>query len=110
MEINIRTVDQVAVVEIVGDIDGKTAPEAQKRILPLVQPGSKILLDMSQVSFMSSAGLRVLLSTYRQISSNQGQIVLAGLSDELEDTMTLTGFLRFFSAYDTIEEALASLR
>ena len=109
MDINIRSVEQVTVVEIIGDIDGKTAPDVQQQILPLVQPGSKILLDMSGVAFMSSAGLRVLLSTYRKVASNNGRIVLVGLSSELRDTMSLTGFLRFFTDYDTVEKGLAGL-
>lgn len=110
MDINIKTVEQVTVVEIIGDIDGKTAPEAQKQILPLIEPGGKILLNMSQVNFMSSAGLRMLLSTYRQVSSNNGRTVLAGLSEDLKDTMSLTGFLRFFTVYETVEEGLAALQ
>ena len=110
MDVKIKTVEQVTVVKIVGEIDGMIAPEVQQRILPLVQPGSKILLDMNGVPYMSSAGLRMLLSTYRHVSSNQGQIVLVGLSEDIQDTMSATGFLRFFSTYETVEAGLATLR
>lgn len=109
MDIRFRTVEQATVVEIVGEIDGKTAPEAQRTILSLIEPGGKILLDMTQVTFMSSAGLRVLLATYRQVTSSKGQVVLVALSAEIEDTMSLTGFMRFFSVYDDVDSALAAL-
>ena len=110
MDITINTVDQITVVAIAGDIDGKTAPEAQRQIASLVRPGVKILLDVSQVSYMSSAGLRMLLSTYRQVSSNEGRTILVGLSEDVRDTMSLTGFLRFFTVYETVDEGLAALQ
>ena len=109
MEINVKSIGQVTVVEIAGDIDSNTAPQAQERVLPLVQPGSKILLDMSDVEYMSSAGLRMLLSMYRQISRSDGGIVLVGLGEEIKDTMSVTGFLNFFTTRDTVDEGLQAL-
>ncbi len=109
MEINIKSVEQVTVVEIAGDIDSNTAPQAQERILPLVQPSSKLLLDMSGVEYMSSAGLRVLLSMYRQVSRQNGGMVLVGLAEEIKDTMSITGFLNFFTTRDTVDEGLRAL-
>jgi anti-sigma B factor antagonist len=48
----------------------------------------------------------MLLSVYRQISGNQGRIVLVGLSEELKDTMSMTGFLGYFTVQDTLETGL----
>jgi anti-sigma B factor antagonist len=110
MEIKTKTVASVTVVEIAGDIDSNTAPSAQQQIMALVKPGCKILLDMSQVGFMSSAGLRLLLFLYRQITGNGGQVVVVGLSEAIQETMSLTGFLGFFKLYDTQEAGLAVLQ
>jgi anti-sigma B factor antagonist len=109
MEINVKTMACVTVVEMVGDVDSNTASKAQEQILPLAQPGSKILLDMSRVGYMSSAGLRLLLSLYRQVTGHDGSIVLAGLGDEIKDTMSITGFLNFFTTRDTVDEGLKTL-
>lgn len=109
MKIDVKTIGPVTLVEMSGDIDGRTAAEVQEQILLLVRPGGRILLDMGRVGYMSSAGLRMLLTTYRQVYYNKGQIALAGISKELEDTMFMTGFLRFFTAYDTVEAGLAAL-
>ena len=110
MDIHIKTVEQVTVIEIAGDIDGKSAPEVQQQVLSLVKPGGKILLDMTQVGYMSSAGLRMLLATYRQAKSSDGHIVLVGLAEEIKDTMSMTGFLRFFTTHETVEDGLAALK
>ncbi len=110
MDISINTLDGITVVELVGDIDGSTAPLAQAQILPLAAPGCRILLDMSKVPYMSSAGLRMLLSTYRQLASKNGHIVLVGLSEEIQDTMSVTGFLKFFTTCSTREAGVETLR
>ena len=109
MEINI--LEDVAVVELVGDLDADTAPTIQEKVLPLAERGSKILLDMTKVSYMSSAGIRMLLSLYRQTSTLQtGKIVLVGLSEELKDTMSGTGFLDFFSPRETLGSGIEALK
>lgn len=109
MEINI--LEDVAVVGLIGDLDADTAPTVQEKVLPLAERGSKILLDMTKVSYMSSAGIRMLLSLYRQISTIQtGKIVLVGLSEELQDTMSGTGFLDFFSPCATLGSGIEELK
>lgn len=109
MEITTNSVDGVTVVSLSGEIDGKTAPLAQEYIVPLCQPGSKVLLDMRNVTYMSSAGLRLMLSIYRQMSAAKGKLVLVGLSDELKDTMSATGFLEHFTLSDTLDAGTAVL-
>jgi anti-sigma B factor antagonist len=109
MEINIKTVQEVSVAELAGEIDANTAPSIQEKILPLAQPGSRILLDMTQVPYMSSAGLRMLLSLYRQTTAKEGKLVLVGLTEDIQDTMSVTGFLDFFTTRETLESGLEAL-
>lgn len=106
VEINVEIIQQVSVVSLIGRIDSASADTVHNKVVPMSLPGCKIILDMSKVPYMSSAGLRVLLSAYRQISGNQGNIVLVGLSDELKDTMSMTGFLDYFTFRDTLDMGL----
>jgi anti-sigma B factor antagonist len=109
IEINVETLQKVNIVRLNGEIDAGSAAMVQQKVLPLSGPGSLILLDLSKVAYMSSAGLRMLLSVYRQISSNQGRMVLVGLSEELKDTMSMTGFLSYFTVQDSLEAGLQAL-
>jgi len=109
MEINFKTVEEVKVAVLVGDVDASTAPTVTEQILPLGESHGKILLDMTGVAYMSSAGLRMLLSLYRQAAAQESQLVLIGLSEDVKDTMSVTGFLDFFQISDTVEAGLASL-
>lgn len=105
MEVNIQTRDRITFVQIVGDIDSDSAPQVQAQVLPLAQANNKVILDMGRVGYMSSAGLRLLLLLHREINARQGQVALAGLKAEIKDTMSLTGFLNFFTVYATVEAA-----
>ncbi|WP_353932767.1 STAS domain-containing protein [Okeanomitos corallinicola TIOX110] len=110
MEINITTTEDIKVVELIGDIDANTAPTVTEQVKPLVEPGSKILLDMTKVEYMSSAGLRTLLTIHRQAEAKQGNLVLVGLNEEVEDTMSVTGFLEHFKTTKDLEAGLAALK
>jgi anti-sigma B factor antagonist len=109
MNINTKIVDGVTIIEISGDVEGKSAPEIQKRILPLAQAGRKLILDMGHVNYMSSAGLRALLAAHREATTHAGKLVLVRLPEPIRDTMSVTGFLSFFETFDTPGDGLAAL-
>jgi anti-sigma B factor antagonist len=108
VEVNVKPRDKVTVVELVGDVDGRSAPQAQENILPLAHEDCRLVLDMSRVDYMSSAGLRVLLAVRRQVPAS-GKVVLTGLSEQLRETMAITGFLDFFTVTETVDEAIAAV-
>lgn len=110
MELTKEVREDVTVISVKGDIDGATAPQLQNFVLAEVQPNCKIFLDTSQVEYMSSAGLRVLLVLYRKINESQGSIVLLGVSTDIHDAMSATGFLRHFILVNTFEEGVKALK
>lgn len=107
-QIKIETIKTVTVIKLIGDIDAKTTPDVQQKILAVARSNSKIILDLSQVAYMSSAGLRMLLLLYRSADFNSEHIVMVGLSEEIRDMMATVGFLKFFTTHDTLDSALAS--
>src|ERR1041385_2382292 len=98
----------IDIIELSGQIDASNAPAIQTRVMDVAQSSPRLLLNMSAVSFMSSAGLRLLLQLHRAISGNGGQLALVGLSEELQDTMSATGFLSFFQTFPSVDAALAA--
>jgi anti-sigma B factor antagonist len=109
MEVSLKKSGDISVVDISGSIDSKTAPDLQQNILDIVPDTNKIILDLTKVSFVSSAGLRVLLMVYRQLKAKDGKVVLVGLSDEIKDVMFMTGFITFFAIEATVEEAITKI-
>ena len=108
MEVFINTSENIVIITVEGSIDSKTAGDLQSQILGKVSETNNVLLDLSKVDFVSSAGLRMLLMIYRQIKSKNGKVILVGVSDEIRDVMSMTGFINFFSITDTIDSALNS--
>jgi anti-sigma B factor antagonist len=110
MDVEIREKEGVTIVKLRGELERQTVPDVQETLMPLIRPGCKILIDMSQVSYISSAGLRIFLLFYRQVDGENGRIALAGLQEMIHDTMSITGFLDFFETYATLSEGLAALQ
>ena len=108
MEVQTKPYGDATVVEASGDVDGSTAPVLQEQVLAVAQPGCRLLLDMTNVSYMSSAGLRVMLLLHRQ-ASGKGKVVIVGLNEDIKSTMSATGFLKFFTTADNLEAGKALL-
>jgi anti-sigma B factor antagonist len=109
MEIEFETVDGIVVVTLFGELDSRTAPIVQEKLMGLPSPAARVLLEMSGVNYISSAGLRALLMLYRRMANSDGRVALVGLTESIRDVMTITGFLDFFAAYDTLPEGVAAL-
>jgi anti-sigma B factor antagonist len=110
VEIRTHTRDQITIVELVGDIDGNTAPEAQAKILTQAdKPGSKLILDMGGVAYMSSAGLRLLLVIYRKIVGKGGKVVVANIPANIASIMEATGFLDLLMHRESVDAGIAAL-
>ncbi|MCX5785524.1 MAG: STAS domain-containing protein [Elusimicrobia bacterium] len=110
MEIKTAIHDEVNVISISGSLDGATAPQAQEQILPNIASGCCLVLDFEKCVYISSAGLRVLLMIAKQLPAKNGCWAFAGLSAEIKDVMDMTGFSSFFSIFDTVAEAVASVK
>jgi anti-sigma B factor antagonist len=102
--------DDVLVATIAGKIDGQTAPVLQGELLEQMASANSAVFHVAAVPYMSSAGFRLLLLMYRTVAMRGGQLVIVGLSDEIRDTMGMTGFLDFFLLAASLEEAFAQVQ
>jgi anti-sigma B factor antagonist len=102
--------NDVLVATITGKIDGQTAPALQSDLTERLTTATSAVFDVSAVPYMSSAGFRLLLLLYRTLAMREGQLAIVGLSDEIRDTMEMTGFLDFFVLAASLDEALAQVQ
>jgi anti-sigma B factor antagonist len=109
MQLDVRKEGEIVLVEPVGDIDGKTAPEFLEQMLQHMLPQARIVLNLAQVAFMSSAGLRTMLLIYREAKAGNARLVLAGVNKDIRGSMSATGFLPFFVLRDDVPGALQEL-
>jgi anti-anti-sigma factor len=110
MQLNKHMLGDVTVITLDGSLDSATAPGVRADLEQLQPESGTTVLDLSKMSYMSSAGLRVLLLVYRQAQNNGARVALAHVPAEVREVMSATGFLDFFTVTETVEagaEALA---
>lgn len=89
------------VVTITGQIDSKTVSTLRDFLGKEVKVDEPLALELSGVPFMSSAGLRTMLTLERQTKSHGVDLALLGLRSEIADTMKVTGFYQYFTTYQS---------
>jgi anti-anti-sigma factor len=107
MEIIQEKVNDVAIVEIKGRLDVTTASDLEQVFTKLLSENqNKVLVECRELEYISSAGLRVLLNAAKQYNKVSGQIMLAGLSQNVKQVFEISGFTSIFPIYATRDEAL----
>jgi anti-sigma B factor antagonist len=110
MEVTSTQLKRCDLVEASGRIDTQTAPQLASAFEAITDGGRfKIVFDMAEVEFVSSAGLRVLINTQKQCKRfNRGHVVLANVPKRIYDALDLAGFIPLFQIYDDTVEAVGS--
>ena len=110
MEIKIEEQNQVMIVQLSGNLDGISAPQAEEKITPYIKAASHLVFDMKDCPYVSSAGLRLLLTVAKRLSTQNGTLALAGVSEEVKEVMEMTGFSDFFENYTDVDKAIDSIK
>ena len=110
MEITSQKFKHCDVLYINGKVDSFTAPDLIKAIESLTEAKRyKIVLDLSHLEYMSSAGFRALLLGQRNCKRyNRGEVVLASVPKKVMDALDLTGFTPLFKIFDDITPAVGN--
>jgi anti-sigma B factor antagonist len=111
MEIAVAQHDDVRVVSGIGSLDAATSPQVLTVLEDELEQGStKMVIDLSDVGYLSSAGLRVILIALRNARSAGGDLRLAGAEGNIQRVLKISGFDTILDSFPTSEEAVASFR
>ena len=91
MTINVERDLEFVTLEITGRLDTTTAPNLESVIWDLSEDTKELVLDMSGVEYISSAGIRVLLGAYKKINSAQGKVRILNAGDMVREVFAMTG-------------------
>ncbi len=78
-------------IELTGRLDTTTAPDLEKEVKGNIEGVESLVFDFNALEYISSAGLRVLLSA-QKIMNKQGEMVVKNVSDDLKEIFEITGF------------------
>lgn len=107
MELTLEVRGSITVISISGRIDAVTATELEEALMASYENGNRIfLLDCPNLTYISSAGLRILLKVYKQMKPRNGVIALSTLQPHIADIFNLTGFNRILPIHDTLASGM----
>lgn len=97
MTFDIKEQDNVMAVTVSGRLDTPAAVKAQQEIIPLLENANKeIILDCTNLDYISSSGLRLFLTIRKEASAKGGKVIIEHINDEIKKVFMMTGFFNLF--------------
>ena len=109
MDISVQGLRRVQVVKVNGRVDSSNAPQLDQKLKELRSEGHEnLILDLAGVEYMSSAGLRAIVSALRDCKKHGGDLCLVSPSARVAEVLELAGLTSLFSVYDDTTTAVGS--
>ena len=103
-----RSVGEITILKPSGRIDSQSSPEFETALGQKLESAQDVILDFSDVPYISSAGLRVVLVAAKQVARGQGKFALAALKPEIFSVFKVSGLTSVLKIFDTPESALSA--
>lgn len=91
MDIEVRKESEEVIIEVGGRVDTTTAPKLEKTIIENINNTKSLILDLKELKYISSAGLRVLLNAQKKMK-NIGSMKVKNVHEEIMEIFEMTGF------------------
>lgn len=109
MEVGTTSHKRCSVVTVSGRVDSNTAPTFEEALKSVIEGGQRnVILELGDVEFMSSAGLRAMVSALKACKSGGGKLVVASPSNRVAEVMQLAGLTSLFTVFDDVTTAVGS--
>jgi anti-sigma B factor antagonist len=110
MELTRTSFKHCDLIKVKGRIDSSTSPELSKKIEEITKSGRfKLIIDLADVDFISSAGLRVLIGAQKTCRRyNRGEVYLSAVSSKIQAALDLAGFTLLFKIFKDALTAVGS--
>ena len=110
LEVKANEVKGVVVVKLLGNLDTNTAPDAESEINNWLEKGTqKMVINLEETKYVSSAGLRIFLATAKKMTASAGAVKLCCPNEVVQEILDISGFSTILDVKKTEEEALGAL-
>lgn len=100
LEVTVEQLESAVVLHAVGPVDGTTAASLQEPLLHAAEsPSGEVQLDLAQVSYLSSAGMRVLLLAAKALQKRGARLRLLNVPQQIHSLLNLAGFTSFIDVH-----------
>ena len=109
MDISVRKMGGVSVMEFTGNLDTNTSPAAESEVNGLLDGGSELILfNFENLNYISSSGLRILLATAKKLKTTGGKMMVCSLNETVQEVFDISGFAAILDLASNEEEALTA--
>jgi anti-anti-sigma factor len=109
MEIDTASLDTVTAVAVKGRVDSTTADKLRDHLTDVIRAGSaRLVIDLKEVTYISSAGFRTLLITARSVETAKGKLALCGVGGEVKRLFDIASFTELFTILPNRDDAVAA--
>ena len=112
MKIKEKMYDDIAVLSVTEELIGQLeSRELHKHINNMISNGiKKFVIDLSEVKWLSSSGLGVLVASRNIVTEKKGNLKLVGATEKVQSLLALTQLIQLFEITDTVKQAIASFK
>lgn len=109
MKVTTSTSGTASVAAVDGRVDSANAKDLDQELAAIVDGGgSRLVVDCSDLRYISSAGLRALLVAIKRTNKEGGGVAMCNVPDHIREVLEVSGFTRLTKVFGTVEEAAAS--
>lgn len=110
MEIIEERRENILILRVIGRLDSSTSKMMEERLLPIIDSGEgRLVIELSQLDYISSAGLRVFLLAAKRMGNAKGRMILCSLQDAVKQVFDIAGFSSFLTLASSTEEAINTI-
>lgn len=110
METRIQKEKGATIISVKGRMDAVSSPGFEKQLFDLMDQGQKdFVIDLGELEYVSSAGLRVILGTANKLKEMKGRLFLCSLKDVVREIFEISGFATLIPTCDSVDSALSRM-
>ena len=107
LSIHTDSTESIPVMKVIGRVDSDSAPHLDEALTKLLQDHNKLVLNLQDVEYLSSAGLRAIVKAYQAAKKTGGDVHLACVPEPIEGVLLTVGMTQMLKSYPSTQEAMA---
>lgn len=109
MNITQKSTDDITILELSGRLDTRTSPDLETMVLEIIDNEQvRLLMDFSDLDYINSTGLRILVMAFQRLSRTGGQLAICGVKDYIFEIFDISGYNKLFPLFPDQNKALST--